>query len=260
MDRQPAQLSATWQVLDAPALLATHLDQKLADLERENRDLDAFAREVAHEIRTPIGQVTAIAELLLQRARAHEESDLCRWLELQLRATRCMGETVQGLLDHARAKAGTLNPEWVDLSALCHQLREELPLASDRRAVRWTIQPGMQIHADPVLVALLMRNLLSNALKYTAHCEHPAICVRMNTCGAGAWSVVVEDNGSGFDEARAQRLFQPFVRLHDPQSFHGTGVGLSLVKRIVDRHGGWIAAHGRVDAGASFEFSLLPRA
>ena len=111
----------------------------------------------------------------------------------------------------------------------------------------------MRLRGSPVQVALLMRNLLSNAVKYTRDVAHPVVSVRDAAGGAG---VAVQDNGAGFDESRAARLFEPFVRLHGQDQFEGTGLGLSIVKRVVERHGGWIRVQAALGWGARFEFAF----
>jgi signal transduction histidine kinase len=232
------------------------VSRRTAELERANRDLDAFARELAHEMRTPIGQVAAIAELLLEKARLNSQADLCRWLEIQLQAACGMRDLVGDLLELSRNSVAAPFADSIDLAEMCHALRSELPVASDRSPIEWRIQPQMRLRGTRPQVRLLMRNLLSNAVKYTGHAERPVIEVSARKFAQGGAEVVVEDNGDGFDDADATRLFQPFVRLHDAERFRGTGLGLSLAKRIVERHGGWIRAHGVKGRGARFEFWL----
>ena len=242
--------------------------ERTAALEQSNRELDAFARDLAHEMATPIGQVEAIAELMLQGNATQSESDRGKWLQLQLSAAQRMRATVQELLDVARQGLAPLRIAAVDLSALCETLRGQLeaqaaaaPLQGGRGPLQhrapidWHIDPGMVLHGSASHVDLLMRNLLSNAVKYTRHAQAPRISVSLQRCG-DLQAVVVEDNGAGFDEAQAARLFQPFARLHDQAEFEGTGLGLSLVKRIVEQHGGCVRALGRPGHGARFEIML----
>jgi len=229
--------------------------ERIAALERSNRELDAFARDLAHEIRTPIGQVEAIAELLLQHNGTQSESDRGKWLQLQLSAAQRMRATLQELLDVARWSMAPMCLADVDLSALCDTLRGQLDASQHRAPIDWHIQPGMRLRCSASHIGLMMRNLLCNAVKYTRHARAPGIGVSLRHC-SGLPAVVVEDNGAGFDQADAARLFQPFVRLHDQAEFEGTGLGLSLVKRIVERHGGRIRALGRPGHGARFEFML----
>lgn len=268
------------------AVIEQAVARRTAELERSNEDLEAFARQLAHELRTPIGQVAGIAQLLLQRLEdsrgeapglgppgpavegAKEPrqrpfsalDDGRRWLELQLRAAQQMGDTVQTLLDLARSTQVPLPLAAIDLTALCHGLIEQLPALPRRAPVLWRIAPGMRLHGVPSLVALLMRNLLSNAAKYTCEVADPVVSVGARVEGAHGICVSVADNGAGFDQAAATGMFQPFVRLHAADRFAGTGLGLSIARRVVERHRGWIRAHGVVGHGACFEFLLAPPA
>ena len=260
MSSAGAAQSAAWSAACLrDRALESALEQAVAErtaaLEQSNRELDAFARDLAHEIKTPIGQVEAIAELLLQRNGTQSESDRDKWLQLQLNAAQRMRATVQELLDVARWSLAPMCMAEVDLSALCETLRGQLDAAAHCAPIDWQIDPDMVLHGSASHIDLLMRNLLSNAVKYTRHAEAPRIHVSLWRC-ADLQAVVVEDNGAGFDEADAARLFQPFVRLHDQAEFEGTGLGLSLVKRIVERHGGCIRAVGHPGHGARFEFML----
>ena len=250
--------TGTRQPLDA--VIEQAVAWRTAELKQSNENLEAFARELAHELRTPIGQVAGIAQLLLQRMDDAGLDDGRRWLELQLKAAQQMGDTVQTLLDLARSIQAPLPLAAIDLSELCHTLIEQLPALPRRAPVRWQVAPQMQLWAVPSLVALLMRNLLSNAAKYTCEVADPQVSVSARAEGPNGVCVSVVDNGAGFDQAAATGMFQPFVRLHAADRFAGTGLGLSIARRVVERHRGWIRAHGVVGHGACFEFLLAPPA
>lgn len=234
--------------------------RRTAELAQANEDLEAFARQLAHELLTPIGQVAGIAQLLLQRlddaGAGDAQHDGRRWLQLQLKAAQQMGDTVHTLLELARIGRDPPSPAPIDLSGLCLALVDQLPPLPRRAPVDWRIAPGMRLHGVPALVALLMRNLLSNAAKYTCEVEQPVVSVGARDEAPQGTRVSVADNGAGFDQAAATGLFQPFVRLHAAERFDGTGLGLSIARRIVERHRGWIRAHGVVGRGACFEFVL----
>jgi signal transduction histidine kinase len=214
--------------------------------------LKSFASDVAHEMRTPIGQIQSIAAMLLDQAAPLSDAEARRWIGLQLRIAKQMDSTVQGLLELAKVSAcGTL-PEDIDVSAECAELCETLQ--SDV-PVLWDIEPRMRIHGYKPLVKVVLRNLLGNAAKYSQLTPAPRVEVSLQRVGVRRF-VRVRDNGAGFDMAAATRLFQPFSRLHDPAQFGGVGLGLCIVKRIIDFHGGCIAARSAPGAGACFEFSL----
>ena len=216
-------------------------------------EFEAFIGQLAHELCTPLGQIESIATLLLERP--DDIADVRRWLVIQLGVTRQVEQTLQCLLDLGRPSRAPLVLQHIDLSALCERIVTELPDTRRRAPVEWKIAPGLCVQGCSAQVAVMMRNLLGNAFKYTVDSQTPLISVRQELDG---WTVV-EDNGVGFDEAHANRLFEPFVRLHSGTRFEGRGLGLSIVRSIVDRHGGWIRARSTLGAGACFEFSLQGR-
>jgi signal transduction histidine kinase len=229
---------------------------RAAQLERANIELDAFARQLAHELRTPIGQVAAIAQLLLGRGDPAVASADRNWLTLQLKSALQMKDTVQALQDLAWSSTAPLRTEEIDLTAVCEALCDDLDGAQRRAPITWRIQPNMRIRGGAAQVALAMRNLLANAAKYTRDAENPLVCVSAIAGPDGNTRVTVADNGVGFDQSKAQWLFEPFVRLHSAEHFQGTGIGLSIVKRVVDCHQGWIRASAEPGRGARFEFAL----
>lgn len=251
-----AQASASG--LDAQASWAC----REARLTEANRQLEAYVGQAAHELRTPIGQLKGLAQLVLLQAPVTQDEASRRLVELQLRITEHMSATLDSLLELARIDRAPLLRVEIDLSALCSALVQALPAQARRAPADWRIAPGLRINGCPVLVTVLMRNLLSNAAKYSRDVAQPVITVGAVAASGGAASSVffVRDNGAGFDPSAAPQLFQPFARLHAQARFEGSGIGLALAKRIVERHGGWIRAEGAVDRGARFEFQLPPAA
>lgn len=231
--------------------------ERTAELEQGNRDLEAFSRQLAHELRTPIGQVAGLADLLKSRASERLTEDEREWLRLQAQAARDMSETVTALLELARSTSAPLLLEPVDLTALARAVIEDLPLVERRAAPQWVIEPGLTAHCSAALARVVLTNLLGNAAKFTRDVARPRI--EFGHDGAADEGVlVVQDNGAGFDAGRAATLFQPFVRLHRSDQFQGTGLGLSIVRRILERHGGAIAASGEPGRGARFSFRFGP--
>lgn len=256
-----------------------------ARLAEANRQLEAYVGQAAHELRTPIGQLKGLAQLVLLQAPVTQDDASRRLVELQLRIAEHMSATLDSLLELARIDRAPLLRVEIDLSALCSALVQALPAQARRATVDWRIAPGLRINGCPVLVTVLMRNLLSNAAKYSRDVAQPVVSVGAVAAGvpgaansgahAGArvdargnadagtgtgTTFFVQDNGAGFDPTAAAQLFQPFARLHAQARFEGCGIGLALAKRIVERHGGWIHAEGAVDRGARFEFQLPPAA
>lgn len=230
--------------------------ERTAELEQTNRDLEAFSRQLAHELRTPIGQVAGLSDLLKSRIwdrLGDEERD---WLRLSGQAAREMSNTVTALLELARSTSTALLLEPVDLSALAEAAIADLPWLERRAPIDWVVEPGLMAHCSAALTRVVLMNLLGNAAKFTRDVQAPR--VEMGRADEGDGAFFIQDNGAGFDAERGASLFQPFVRLHSSQQFQGTGLGLSIVRRIVERHGGSIAAQGTPGRGARFVFRFGP--
>lgn len=240
-------------LLSRNAELARQVAERTAELEQHNRDLEAFSRQLAHELRTPIGHVVGLADMLRARAWERLADDEREWLALQGRAAREMSHTVTALLELARSGSTPLVREWVDLSALAHEVIAELPWLERAVPVEWQVQPGLQASCSAPLARVVLMNLLSNAAKFTRDVPLPLVRLAAHPQPG---TFVVEDNGAGFDARRAARLFQPFQRLHPSRQFQGTGLGLSIVRRIVERHGGSVRAEAPAQGGARFYFNF----
>ena len=234
--------------------------ERTAELEQSNRDLEAFSRQLAHELRNPIGQVAGLADLLKSRAWERLDDEEREWLRLQGQAAREMSHTVTALLELARSASTALLLEPVDLSTLARAVIEDLPWLERKAEIEWVVEPGLAAHCSAALARVALMNLLGNAAKFTRDVAAPRVEFSRDPV-EGDGSLCIADNGAGFDAERADTLFQPFVRLHRSEQFQGTGLGLSIVRRIVERHGGGIAAFGEPGQGARFVFRFsAPRA
>ncbi len=229
------------------------VNERTAALEQTNRDLEGFARHIAHELRTPIGHVAGLAELLDKRAKERLTAQEREWLRLQQNAAREMSHTVTALLELARSTSTELLLEHVDLSLMARSVIAELPPTERLAPVAWSVGDGAIARCSSTMVRVVLTNLLSNAAKFTRDAAQPRIAFGVQEDGR---TFYVHDNGAGFDTGRADKLFQPFVRLHTSKQFPGTGLGLSIVRRIVERHGGQITAEGEPGVGARIEFTL----
>jgi signal transduction histidine kinase len=166
-----------------------------------------------------------------------------------------MAQMIDDLLHLSRATRSQLRRDAFDLSALAREVAAEV--ADSPRPVTWDISDGMTAQGDPHLVRLVLQNLLGNAWKFTAHASDPVISVSVRP-QSGVDVFEVRDNGAGFDMKYADKIFDPFQRLHSAAEFEGTGIGLAIVHRIITRHGGRILAEGAVGEGAAFRFNLTP--
>jgi PAS domain S-box-containing protein len=225
-------------------------------LGRVNADLDAFARQLAHELRTPIAHVQGLVQLLEVRLGAQLGAQERELISLQGRAATQMRATVDALLHLARSTLQALPQEPVDLSALARTAVAELPALPRRAPVQWHLAEELHVMGAPAALRLVLDNLLGNAAKFTRDTDLPQVWLSGQADAQGWLTLQLRDNGAGFDMAHAGRLFKPFARLHAEDRFAGTGIGLTLVQRILERHGGQISAHGEPGQGACFEFRL----
>ena len=169
-----------------------------------------------------------------------------------------MAELIDDLLNLSRLTTTTMQREAIDLSDYARSIMEELCREDPQRQVEFATSQSADTHADPRLLRILMENLLRNAWKYTSHHERARIEFGVFE-KQDRHVFFVKDDGSGFDQRSADRLFQPFQRLHSAEEFPGSGIGLATVRRIVQRHGGEVWAEGEVEKGATFYFTLEPR-
>ncbi len=235
--------------------LERRVDERTAALSTANRELDSFAYAVSHDLRAPLRAMSGFSQALLEDYGSQLQGDAKVYLEQIDIASHKMSELIDGLLVLSRSTRGELQFVAMDLSALSRQLLAELKQNDPERSVAVRVEPGLQAHGDARMIELVMRNLLSNAWKYTSHTESPSIRVYAEERD-GVHRFCVADNGAGFDMAHANRLFQPFQRLHRQEEFSGIGIGLATVQRIVHRHGGIIEASGETGKGAVFCFTL----
>ena len=183
------------------------------------------------------------------------EGDALKLLDTVLRSVSHMGRLIDGLLEFSRTGRAALHPAAIDMSALTREVARELTAACPERTIEVVI-PGLSpAWGDPVLVRQVLVNLIGNAIKYTGHRAEAKIEVG-ETVGDSDVTYWVKDNGAGFDMENSRKLFAVFQRLHPQSEFEGTGVGLALVLRIVERHGGRVWATAKVNEGATFYFTL----
>jgi len=232
------------------------VDERTRELQQLNRDLDAFSRDLAHELRGPIGQVQGLAQMLAKRGAPRLQAQDQELLRLQVQSAQRMLETVDALLGLARSTMQPMPVQDVDLSALAHEVAAELPALARRAPLRWHIQLDMRVPANAAALKIVLQNLMGNAAKFTRDSSTPSARVGLRPEGSEALRISVQDNGVGFDPARVGQLFKPFGRLHARDDYGGSGIGLTIVQRIVERHGGRVEAQATPGRGACFEFTL----
>lgn len=249
------QKLAEQQVAELNAVLEDRVAERTRTIESSLRDLEAFNAMASHDLRAPIAVIQGSCELLRRQATTLPEV-VATNVERIERSARQMTALVNDLLALAQMGQAALKRRELDLSALCHDIIEQLRQSEPQRAVTVEIAAGLTCVADPELMRVVLSNLLGNAWKYSARVEHATI--EVGTSGGTPERPVffVRDNGAGFDMKDAHRLFAPFQRLHSSKDFAGTGIGLAGTQRIIDRHGGQIWAKSAPGEGATFYFEL----
>jgi len=237
--------------------LEMRVRERTAELEASTQELDAFAYSVSHDLRAPLRSVEGFSQILLDDYGGDLAEEAHQHLgRIQTNVAR-MAQMIDDLLDLSRATRRELRRAPTDISALAHEVATELRDTARDRVVDLVIPDGLAVQADPHLIRLVLQNLLGNAWKFTVHRDHAVISLSRHQHD-GVDVFAVRDNGAGFDMRYADKLFDPFQRLHSASDFEGTGIGLAIVHRIVTRHGGQICAESEPDAGATFRFSLTP--
>jgi len=234
------------------ARVRNELNIKLA---RANEELEAFSYSASHDLRAPVRAIDGFAAILEDGYGERLDDNGRRLLGVVRQQARRMGQLIEDLLQLSRVARGDLAPTRVDVSDLVRVLGEELEGKEPERKVTLVIQKGLIAEADPRFLRIVLENLLGNAWKFTVKTDEARIEVRTEHRN-GTEAFVVCDNGVGFAINEAGRLFQPFQRLHTEQEFPGTGIGLAIVRRIVERHGGNVWAEGVPGRGASVFFTL----
>ena len=237
--------------------LEHRVKKRTEELQALNQELESFTYSVSHDLRTPLRSIHGFATLLQETEAERLSEEGQGFLRRIQESSRRMGVLITDLLSMAQHSRAEMHPEWVDLSALAHQVVAELERGEPQRQVRWDIEPGLRVQADPTLMRVVVQNLLGNAWKYTGQTAEARVSLRSAGLTAdGQAAFCVQDNGAGFDMAYADQLFQPFKRLHAHHQFEGTGIGLATVSRVLQRHGGRVRGEGTVGQGAVFFFSL----
>jgi PAS domain S-box-containing protein len=236
--------------------LTTALEDGMVELADANSELEAFSYSVSHDLRAPLRHITGFAAFLERAVGASLDEQARRYLQTITDAASRMGHLIDDLLAFSRMARADLVKQRLSLGDLVSDVQSELATGTEGREIVWTVHPLPVVDADRSMLRLVLVNLLSNALKYTATRSQAQVEIGVNGRGPGETVVFVRDNGVGFDMQYAHKLFGVFQRLHGADEFEGTGIGLANVRRIVHRHGGRTWAEGVVNSGATFYFSL----
>jgi len=239
----------------AKAELEQRVAERTAQLESSNRELEGFSYSVSHDLRAPLRAINGFAEMVQEGYGEKLDDEGRRKLRVIRESSQKMGQLIDDLLVFSRLGRQAISAANADMAALARQVFEELRAASTANPARLTIKPMPSAWCDPALIRQVWINVLANAIKFSAVREEPLI--EAGGYADGAQNVYyVKDNGVGFDMRYHEKLFGVFDRLHGAKEFPGTGVGLAIVKRVVERHGGRVWAEGAVNEGATFYFAL----
>lgn len=241
------------QLRELNADLERRVDERTHALEESNRDLEAFTYSISHDLRAPLRAIHGFSSVLLTDFASELSEQASHYLKRIEAGGARMHRLIEDLLAFSHLGRTSVQRTEIDLDALVASVVEELAATRERLELR--IGKLGTCIGDHALVRAVWTNLVDNALKYTRG-RDPAIVEIGCELKDGARTYFIEDNGVGFDPARAGKLFGVFQRLDTARGFEGTGVGLANVRRIVEKHGGQITATGAVDHGARFEFTL----
>ena len=244
------------EILRLNSELEEKVIQRTAQLTALNKELEAFSYSVSHDLRAPLNTIDGFSLLLAKRDAQVLSEKGQHYLQRIRSGAAQMNELIDGLLVLAKSASEPLTRQAVDLSALARRIAYDCRERNLERQVVFNIQDGMTVSADALLMSVVLHNLIGNAWKFSAKTPAARIDVGCEMGDVGQPVYFVKDNGAGFDEAYADKLFGIFQRLHAADDYAGTGIGLVNVKRVIDRHGGTVWAHSRVDEGAAFYFTL----
>ena len=245
------------EILELNADLEQRVTRRTAQLEAANKELEAFAYSVSHDLRAPLRAVDGYTRMLVDDFASHLDAEGRRICATISQSARNMGKLIDDLLAFSRIGRTSLEPSTVDMANLVHSIFHEVTNPAERERIDLRIGPLAQTVADPTLLRQLWLNLLANAVKFSSEKPRAVIDVKSEVVD-GAVVYSIRDNGAGFDMRYVGKLFGVFQRLHSNKEFEGTGVGLAIVHRIIERHGGRIWAEGKPDEGATFFFTLNP--
>jgi len=237
------------------AELEYRVAERTTQLQAANKELETFSYSVSHDLRAPLRSIDGFSRTLLKKYHGQLDATGQDWLERICRASQHMGHLIDDILKLAQVTRSPLKREPVDLSKIAENVADSLGRTNPERQVRFILQQGLPVQADPGLLRIVMDNLLGNAYKFTGKKTDAEI--EFGACDIdGERAFFVRDNGDGFNMEYAHKLFGAFQRLHTANEFEGTGIGLATVQRVIHRHNGKVWADAIEGRGAAFYFTL----
>jgi len=230
------------------------VEERTTQLTEANRELEAFSHSVSHDLRAPLRALDGFSKILMEEYGGQLDDRGRSYIGRVGDAVERMRNLIEDLMRLSHVTAAELNRRDVDLSAMIASIVEELKSQDPGRTVDVSLAPGVHCKGDAQLMRIALENIVGNAWKFTRREEHALIEFGMRR--GTPTTYFIRDNGAGFKEEYAENLFAPFRRLHTATEFPGTGIGLSIVQRIIRRHGGKVWAEGSVGHGAVIYFSV----
>jgi PAS domain S-box-containing protein len=231
------------------------LQRRALELETLNKELETFSYSVSHDLRAPLRSIDGFSQAVLEDYGDELGGEGRNYLQRIRRASQNMGQLIDDMLNLSRVSRYEMHRESVDLSALVKTITSDLRASQPERQVTLDLEEGVVVNGDAHLLRIMLENLLTNAWKFTGKNTNPIIQFGIIQY-EGRPACFIRDNGAGFDMTYANKLFGAFQRLHTQAEFPGTGVGLAIVQRIINRHGGRIWAKGEIGKGATFYFII----
>jgi light-regulated signal transduction histidine kinase (bacteriophytochrome) len=231
------------------------LARKTTELEHANSELESYDYSVAHDLRSPIVSISGYSQILLDRYASQFNGEALKSLTIINQEVVRMNNFIGALLKLSVHSRKHVDKYMTNLSIFADEIAKELQQSEPNRQVLFCIGEGICGYCDPTLIRIVLKNLLSNAWKYT--CMKDDVRIEFGTIHTDEDQVYfVRDNGSGFDDHEAEKIFTPFQRLQGECNVDGFGIGLASTRRIIARHGGRVWAEGKKGEGATFYFTL----
>jgi len=236
--------------------LNKELENRTAQLEASNKELEAFAYSVSHDLRAPLRHMAGYSELLQKNIDSLSNEKSRRYVGIIQESAKRMGCLIDDLLSFSRIGRAETSKIIVNLEQLIREALIEVRRDTGDRNINWKVGEFAVVYGDRAMLRIALVNLISNAVKFTRTRSPAEIEIGCTNHGPDQVIVFIRDNGVGFDMKYVNKLFGVFRRLHSSEDFEGTGIGLATVQRIAHRHGGRVWAEGAIDKGATFYFSL----
>ena len=236
--------------------LNEELTRRSTDLLATNKELEAFAYSISHDLRAPLRHMVGFTELLQKNSSSLLDEKGRRYMMMILESAKRMGSLIDDLLAFSRIGRAETRETTVSLDQLVREVQNEMLSETEGRNVTWKIGSLPDLYGDRSMLKMVLVNLISNAVKFTRTRPQPEIEIGCAEKRKDGVVLFVRDNGVGFDMKYVNKLFGVFQRLHRPEEFEGTGIGLATVQRIIHRHGGQVWAEAQVGGGATFYLSF----